>query len=168
MVKLVQLSTALVVAVLLLGGCFGGQDNVLNEVEKTVKTIFESPQLEPNHENKYLSYYLPQTLTIDQEIENNIVLADQDKAYILFYNPNEKMNSKANYETHKKNNIDDLVLSTFSDEDRFGYVQVHQVSEKIYSLTVGIGGVKMTTEAPLKKLNKSAEYMAELVTSISY
>ena len=61
-----------------------------------------------------------------------------------------------------------IVNETYTDDNRFGYVQVEEMEEDNYEVSVGIGGVKMTTTCELKNVSESAQRMMVVVSSVEY
>ncbi|MFT4414953.1 hypothetical protein ACLM5H_13920 [Fredinandcohnia humi] len=162
-VKFLFLGFALVVGLLV--GCSSIEDET-KEALTAVEETFKGKPTETNNTNGNISFYLPSTMKIDEKDENNVIVTKSGQTFILFVNPNEAKNSKVMYEAidAKKFSVD----KTFTDKERFGYVKVFELEEDIYLVSVGIGGVKMTTEAKVSEISESATEMMKVVSSVKY
>ncbi|WP_142255376.1 hypothetical protein [Bacillus sinesaloumensis] len=149
----------------LLSGCASVEDES-KEAITAVENAFKAAPEKANSENGDVSFYLPTTMNIEEKDENNVILQKGDQPFILFVNPNEEASSEVMY-----NEIDSeefIINKTFTDKDRFGYIKAFEKEDKLYLVTVGIGGVKMTTEAKVSELSESATEMMTVVSSVNY
>ncbi|MFS0864504.1 hypothetical protein [Fredinandcohnia sp. 179-A 10B2 NHS] len=150
----------------LLTGCSSIEDET-KETIAAVEETFKGKAEEANSKNEDISFYIPSTMKIEEREENNVIINKDDQTFILFVNPVEPANSDVMYksiESKKKFSVD----KTFTDKERFGYVKVYEIDEKLYLVSVGIGGVKMTTEAKLSEVSESAKEMMTVVSSVKY
>jgi len=151
---------------LILSACTGP---ISEEQEKAKEKALEAFQNEPNQPNEEIAnmkLYVPRGLEVAESDSNNIVFSEEDQLYILFVNPNEDRTSQVLYESTLAS-LDKVRLNEkFEEKDQFGYIIIHDVSEDVYGLTVGIGGVKMSTETTTKNLAKDAEKMMNMVASL--
>lgn len=147
-------------------GCSASIEEEISQAKKQVETAFKSKPIEPNEKAKLFSFYLPGEFELEQELNNNVILKQGRQTFILFVNPKENLNSQLMYETLVKNSSKNMLKSTFIDKERFGYVSVKSVGESLYEISVGIGGIKMTTETKAKNVAKNAEEMMKIVTSV--
>jgi hypothetical protein len=82
-------------------------------------------------------------------------------------NPKEKPSSKAMYESTVQSVKKPVLNETFKSNNRLGYVIISKVDDDVFEVTVGIGGVKLTTETKARSVSESAEKMMEIVSSVS-
>ncbi|MBD8069010.1 hypothetical protein [Bacillus sp. PS06] len=152
----------------LLVGCSASVEEVIEETKQTTAQTFEAEPMEPNQTESTFSYFLPSDMKEETVEENNLILQQGEQLFILFVNPNEEQNSEELYKSTVLESENDLLNETFKDEERFGYVKVESVEEDSYQLSIGIGGVKMTTVTELKKVKDNAEQMMQIVSSVKY
>ncbi len=76
----------------------------------------------------------------------------------LFYNPVEGSDSEVVYNAALSNNKYQY-KKTYKKEGQFGFLLIRELEENLQELTVGIGGVKITTEVKTKHMQKEAETM---------
>lgn len=150
-------------------GLLAGCSSIENETKETIAAVeetFKGKAEETNSKNEDISFYIPSTMKIEEQAENNVIISKGDQTFILFVNPVEPANSDVMYKSieSKKFSVD----KTFKDKDRFGYVKVYEIDEKLYLVSVGIGGIKMTTEAKLSEISESAKEMMTVVSSVKY
>ena len=113
-----------------------------------------------------MKFYLPFGMSIKDESPNNVIIKGKND-YILFYNQNEKEDSKIVYQMSKpEKNL--VVDHTFKNKKQFGYLIVSKVEKDMYEVTVGIGGIKMTTESKEKNISANASKMMRVVKSVQY
>ncbi|MFD1739293.1 hypothetical protein ACFSCX_22690 [Bacillus salitolerans] len=152
---------------MLLAGC-STTEEVLKEVENIAEKEFAESPKGVNAETSSFSYYIPGSMKVNNEINHNIILKEGKQTYILFVNTLEKQNSRVIYETTLSTEEGYLLNQTFEGEERFGFVQVLQIDKKLYEVTVGIGGVKITTETKQRDIIKSTESMMRIANSVRY
>jgi hypothetical protein len=149
-----------------LAGCTGDIGDELEKAKMNVQQAFEKEAETPNQELDFISLYVPFGMTIERTDENNFLLEKGKQMYILFINPNETADSKAVYESTRKGGDEWLLDETFTSDGKFGYVLVASVDEDLYEVTVGIGGIKMTTETSKRHVADYAGSMMETVSSV--
>jgi len=154
-------------SIFLLTACNGNIEKNQEEAIARAQNVFFAGKTEPNHEMDALSLYLPFGMEIDATNPYNILLTKGDHSYILFINPHESLDSQVIYETTIQAAQDLRIQEQFTDEGKFGFIIIQDVDRDRYSLTVGIGGIKITTETDANNLPKEAEMMMKIVSSIT-
>ncbi|MFS1517573.1 hypothetical protein V1503_14210 [Bacillus sp. SCS-151] len=153
---------------LVLFGCNASIEEEITQTKDQMTTLSQSEPSEPNKSNEQFSYFLPDNMRIeDDESLNNIVFIEGKQQYILFVNPQEDVKSKVLYEDIKKSSGDNIIDETIESDEDFTYTVVNQTEDKSYEVTVGIGGVKMTTVTKANAISESAEKMLNIVKSVS-
>ncbi|MFG6121204.1 MULTISPECIES: hypothetical protein [Thalassobacillus] len=155
---------------LMLTGCsmFLSEEDAIADTRETAETSFNQNEMETNHEADSFSLYLPESMKVSEESQSNLILKEGEQTFILFYNPKEERTSKLNYEAASEKD-EHLLLESFEDEDRFGYVRVLPANEEEeYELQVGVGGVKVTTFSKKESIKKDTEKMMKIANSIAY
>lgn len=146
--------------------------SIEDATQKSVDTFeetFKAQSLDTSEDTDIFAYHLPTGFTIDSESENNIVLTEDEQTYLLFVNPFEPKDSEVLYDSTKVNFSDLLVDHTITDEGRLGYLLVSPVDgeeEELYEVTVGLGGVKMTTVTETGNMEASTKSMMEIISSV--
>ncbi|MEH7238968.1 hypothetical protein [Bacillus sp. JJ1562] len=164
-----KLGKVLFLALLLIVGLLSGCASVEDESKETVtsvETAFKAQPEKTNSENGEVSFYLPSTMKIENKDEYNVILQKGDQAFILFINPIEERTSDVLYKEIAAKEF--VVDQSFTDKERYGYVKAFENKDKLYFVTVGIGGVKMTTEVKVSEMSESASEMMEIVSSVQY
>ena len=155
----------LLLTVGLLTGCASVED-VSKETVTSVETAFKAQPEKTNSENGEVSFYLPSTMKIEKKDENNVILQKGNQTFILFVNPIEERSSDVEYKSIAAEKF--AVDETYTDNERYGYVKAFEIEDKLYLVTVGIGGIKMTTEVKLAEMSESASEMMKIVSSVQY
>lgn len=156
-------------SILLLSGCSLTFEDASKETLKAVEESLGEEQKEANKVSEQFSYYLPPEYEVDSAATNNIVLTRKEQTYILFINPFEPDDSKVIYESTLEGYDSPEVEETFSENGEFGYVIIDRLDdekEEFYEITVGVGGVKMTTVTDPDNMEKSADTMMDIVSSV--
>lgn len=149
----------------LLAGCASIEDES-KETVAAVEDVFKAQPEKTNSENGDVSFYLPSTMEIEEKDENNVILQNGNQTFILFVNPNEERTSDVLYNSVDAKEF--AIDKTYTDKERFGYVKAFEIEDKLYLVTVGIGGVKMTTETKVSDISESATEMMQIVSSVKY
>lgn len=136
-------------------------------IDQSKKTFTSKPS-SVNEENGAIKYHLPEGYEVESAENNNLLFKRDDQQYILFVNENEKENSTVFYDSLLDQYENPIVEETFKDKDRFGYVLVDKLEDEKYEVSVGIGGVKMTTHTAPRGVADAAEQMMEIVSSVKY
>ncbi|MCA1319922.1 hypothetical protein LC085_08340 [Bacillus tianshenii] len=154
-------------SILFLSGCSLSFEDASKETLKAVEESLSEEKKEANEASDQFSYYLPPEYEVDSAATNNIVLTHKEQTYILFINPFEPDDSKVIYESTLEGYESPEVEETFSKDGEFGYVIIDRLEkEEFYEITVGVGGVKMTTVTDPDNMEKSADTMMEIVSSV--
>ncbi|MFD2926262.1 hypothetical protein [Halobacillus naozhouensis] len=160
-----------IVLAMLLGGCnfMLSEKEAISQTKEASLKAFEQESMEPNYDGQALSMYLPGSMEVKQQANNNIVMTEgNEQTYILFYNSMESQASRLNYKA--ASTIDkSLLFQSYKDEDRFSYVRVLPLNkEEEYELQVSVGGVKITTYTEKGELVSDSEKMMEIANSVQY
>ncbi|MBS4200043.1 hypothetical protein KHA93_10285 [Bacillus sp. FJAT-49732] len=165
--KKMVVSALIILSVFIIAACGKSIDKEKIKAEENVEKAFQEKPADTNEEIQSITFNLPAGFTIKDESPNNIILEKGDQTYILFYNPNEESNSKALYDGVVDHANKVIVNKTFSDKERFGYLVINEMDKNMYEVTVGIGGIKATSESDLKSLATDAEALMNIVNSTS-
>lgn len=149
-----------------LAGCTLSQKDMAEQTKKNVQEVFAAKPPEPSHKAGKFRFYLPDTYKISSQKATNILLTENSQTYILFINTNEKPKSKVLYNALKSQYKNKALTKTLSDKNRFGFAVADKLKNNRYEITVGIGGVKLTTEADSSKIPDSAKKMMQIAASI--
>ncbi|MFJ7753458.1 hypothetical protein ACQKGI_08050 [Peribacillus muralis] len=163
------LSKKIFLMLLLLGGLIVGCSGIERQTEKAVRAAeiaFRDDDKQPNAEAGLIRVYLPTGFKVEEEHDNNLIIKQADKAYLLFVNPNEKEDSSVLFLAIKKQAGQYLILQSFQNDDKFGFVSIKESGKEKYELAVGIGGVKLTTETDKDRLKNDAKQMMEVISSV--
>ncbi|RCW62668.1 hypothetical protein [Saliterribacillus persicus] len=142
-------------------------EEVIQEIETDTEEVFLEEQLETNYEAENFSLFLPAEFEVEEESISNLILKKENQTYILFYNALETATSRLNFEAASQMESP-LLLTSFSDDERFGYIKIAQLEEKEYQLEIGVGGVKITTISEKNRLENDALEMMQMANSIAY
>ncbi|MGE7758846.1 hypothetical protein [Peribacillus sp. NPDC097895] len=141
-------------------------DRQTKKAEKAAELAFRNDEKQPNIEAGLIQVYLPKDFKVVEEHDNNLILQKGDKIYILFVNPNEKEDSSVLFLAIKEQDDQYVVLHSFQNDDKFGFISIKESPKEKYELAVGIGGVKLTTETDKDHLKTDAKQMMEVVSSV--
>lgn len=157
------------VAFLMLFGCSVSESDVLSQSENTAYEMFVNENtVETNHEAKQFRFYLPSGFEIESESDNNVLITKGKQSYILFVNPLESKESQTVFESTIMNKENNVLKKTFVENNEFGFIYIRSIEGKQYEVSVGVGGVKMTTQTNGKELAESTETMMQIVKSVEY
>jgi len=140
------------------------EDALDSAIKSAERTFYSNEEVKTNEQTTTFDFYLPSSLSIEEESENNVILSDGNQHYIIFYNDLESPKSKINYKSAKDS--DSLAYESFEDEERFGYLQVIAGTDENYQIQAGIGGVKITTYTSKKDMAGKAEELMKIARSI--
>jgi hypothetical protein len=152
----------------LITGCSTSIKEQEKDTVKDVSRAFTNQSETAKKESKQLRFYLPFGMSIKKESPNNVIIKKGGQDYILFYNQKEDEKSQEVYKISKPVAEGILVDKEFTSKKRFGYLLISKVKENLYEITVGIGGIKMTTETTLKNIANDAGKMMKIVSSVKY
>ncbi|MEC5421890.1 hypothetical protein QGM71_00090 [Virgibacillus sp. C22-A2] len=142
------------------------EEEALIDAKKMAEDIFVNNEpIETNYELNNMAFYLPGSVEVTDEVDSNIILSDSDRTYIVFYNKIENPLSKLNYSTAQSPNA--LLLESFSNDKKFGYIRILPDEEREYELQVGVGGVKVTTFTTKMKMDDDARELMKVARSIA-
>lgn len=147
----------------LLVGCQASIEQEEDKAKSLVRKEMKEKPKSPNNQSEQLAFYLPFKMEIEEETTNNLIFKKRSRTYVLFYNPYEQEDSTVLYDAAKKQA---RLSHTYLENDKFGYLLIHEVAGKgTFQVTVGIGGIKMTTETDTRHVAKDAQMMMEIVSS---
>jgi len=155
----------LMMAAFLMAACSASFENEQKETEKAVMKAFQEQSKKINKENRDIQYYLPFGFEIEEETPNNILLKNGSKSYILFYNQKEDAKSKVVYNaTIQQKEYD--IKETFRHDQKFGFLLIQRQNDDLNELTVGVGGVKVTSMVKTSSLKNEAAIMMSIANSV--
>ncbi|MFD2046365.1 hypothetical protein ACFSTA_10705 [Ornithinibacillus salinisoli] len=144
---------------------YESEDMIIEDVSRVAENSFhEHTEIETTFEATSFSFYLPEGLEVDEEDASNVILHSGEQTYIIFYNQFEEPTSELNYNNAKTDQA--VLLESFEDEEKFGYIRVIPKEEKAYELQIGIGGVKITTITSTSKIEEDTEELMKTARSI--
>ncbi len=152
--------------VLLLSACSASLKEEQKAAKDAVNEAFKDTPKEVNNKNEDISFYLPFGVEVKEKSPNNIILKNGSKTYILFYNQHEGPESKVVYEATMKQKDYDL-NETFEKDQHFGFLLIKNTDKKMNEMTIGVGGVKITSQSKTKQLSSDAAIMSEIVNSVT-
>ncbi|MEH7886037.1 hypothetical protein V7654_17190 [Bacillus sp. JJ1609] len=164
MIKFIRSFGLIIIGVFLLGACSASFSDDKKAADEAVGSVFESKPEKTNNSTKDIEYHMPFGIEVEDESPNNILLKNESRTYILFYNQHEREDSKVVYESTMKQQKKWDVNETYNKGGKFGYMLVKKLKEDRYQLIVGIGGVKLTTETD--NIKKDAEAMMTIANSV--
>ncbi|RSK28213.1 hypothetical protein EJF36_15700 [Bacillus sp. HMF5848] len=163
-----RLLVSLIFMITILTGCSLPVDEAAEEAYETFEEIITAEPEETNFENDVLKAYIPKDFTTEEESENNIILSDSSITAVLFVNPHEDLLSQVAYETLMDSEEDPLYVKTMEQDDMFSYIVITEADKSLYDVTVGIGGVKLSTQMKARKITGYADEFATIVRSVTY
>jgi hypothetical protein len=166
MTRLVKGALLLMATVLFLSACSANVKEEQKLTNDKVVAAFNAAPKKANEKNKDIEFYLPFGYEINEETTNNIMLKNGSKTYILFYNQQEGTNSEIVYNATTNTKQTFQYNKTLKKDDQFGYLLIRKLDDKLQEVTVGIGGVKVTTKTKLKSMKTDAEIMMQIAKSV--
>jgi len=151
---------------LFLSACSSDVEKEKSDVLKAAEQAFMATPEETNSESGELAFYLPSSYQIQEEADYNITIENKGDLILLFSNPNEGATSTLVSEQIEQNKDDYIEYVKFEKEDKVGFVAIKEISEDQYELTVGVGGVKITTQTATKRLADYAEQFMKMANSV--
>lgn len=149
----------------LLSACSKNFDTEQKEAQLAAEKAFQEDPEEANQSDEFIEYYLPFGFEIVEANPNNILLKNGSKNYILFYNQQEEANSEVVYNATVQQ-IEYDINKTFKDKDKFGFMLLKKLDDDTNELTVGFGGVKVTSEVKTSNLKTEASTMMTIANSV--
>ncbi|WP_147532654.1 hypothetical protein [Bacillus marasmi] len=165
MTRLLKGALLLIMSVVLLSACSANVEDAYKATDEKISDAFNSTPKKVNNKNKDVHFYAPFGFEIKEKKQNNVLLKNGSKTYILFYNQHEGTDSEVVYNATLSDKKFDY-KKTYQKGDKFGYCLIRDLGEDMQELTVGIGGVKLTTETKTKSMKNDAEYMMQIVNSV--
>ncbi|MFC0015587.1 MULTISPECIES: hypothetical protein [Allobacillus] len=154
-----------VLSLLMVAACSPSEEEAYSDAKSKVKEAVLADQVkEPNKELENFSLYKPEDMSIIEQGPTNVIFQEDDQPYVLFINEFEEPNSKYLYNQLPEE--DEVYLSTIESTDAFSYILIQKREENEYELSVGIGGIKMTTMTDLDHLSNESKRMIEIIRSI--
>ncbi len=166
MTRLIKGALLLMATVLLLSACSANVKEEQKATNDKVTAAFNAAPKKANKKNKDIQFYLPFGYEINEETPNNIMLKNGAKTYILFYNQQEATNSEIVYNATINTKQKFQYNKTLKKDDLFGYLLIRELDDKLQEVTVGVGGVKVTTKTKLKSMKTDAEIMMQIAKSV--
>ncbi|WP_066311117.1 hypothetical protein [Bacillus sp. FJAT-29814] len=133
---------------------------------KTVRTTFQEKAKKPNKKSGNIHFYIPFGYEIDETAPNNIILKNGSKTYILFVNPQEKAASEVVYKSTVEQYEKLDVNEKFTGRQELGFLTIKQLEDNLNEVTVGIGGVKLTSQVKTSNLESEAKVMMQIAKSV--
>lgn len=146
--------------------CSADIDKEKSAAIESAKQSFEKKPKKPNEKSKGTELYVASGYKIKQEEEHNIILEKKNNPVLIFINPNETYDSQSNSDAIEKKKDDYIGYEKFEKKNRSGFIAVKELEDKKYELTIGVGGVKLTTHSSTKDLSTYAKEMMEIAASI--
>ncbi|WP_099158809.1 hypothetical protein [Virgibacillus ndiopensis] len=152
---------------IVLSGCsMKSEEEALKDAKEIALESFNNKEkIDPNHKLESFALYLPDELEVKEESKSNVILEDGDQTYIVFYNNLEEPTSQLSFESAKRKEA--LVMESFNDNDKFGYIRIMPNKGDGYEMQVGVGGVKITTYTSKGKMDNDANNLMKISRSIA-
>ncbi|MBY6053290.1 hypothetical protein [Cytobacillus firmus] len=156
----------LFISFILLSACSASLEEEQTAAKNAAEEAFNQSPEKTNHKFEDIEYYLPFGYEVEEASPNNIILKNGSKRYILFYNQHEDSDSKIVYDATLKQKDEFEVKETFTKEGHNGFLLINSVKKDEHELVVGIGGVKLSTQAKTRNLSSDAAAMMEIANSV--
>ncbi|MCS0671133.1 hypothetical protein [Cytobacillus firmus] len=156
----------LFISFILLSACSASLEEEQTAAKNAAEEAFNLSPEKTNHEFEDIEYYLPFGYEVEEESPNNIILKNGSKRYILFYNQHEGPDSKVVYDATLKQKDEYEVKETFTKDGHNGFLLINRGKKDEHELVVGIGGVKLSTQAATRNLSSEAAAMMEIANSV--
>lgn len=166
LIGLVSIATVIML-ILFWNGFFTTEEKAIQNAKSAAQNAFQTDEIPITKELEEISLYLPESMDIVSNSENNLILKEDEQNFILFYNPFEALDSDTFYKVAKEAK-DIAFIESFSIQERFGYIRVIPLDDENYELQIGVGGVKMTTDTTKRSMKHDATMMMKVVRSIAY
>ncbi|WP_042146453.1 hypothetical protein [Paucisalibacillus sp. EB02] len=168
MPKLTYIASSLLLIFIIVISVFSYQsdESIIVQAGETADETFYSEDIpEDNYQGEHFSFFLPETMEVEEVDNFNAILENGDKTIIIFYNTLEGNLSKLNYEAAKTD--DAILFESFEDDNKFGYIRVlPSETEGENELQIGVGGVKVTVFTTKSEVIKDAEDLMNIALSI--
>ncbi|WP_164668327.1 hypothetical protein [Virgibacillus doumboii] len=165
---IIVIVSSILIAVLSLTGVQTEEEAVQDAITAAKKVFNSNEKIEVNHSKGSFSMYLPDSLEVTEHDASNVILKNGDQTYIVFYNSLEDPLSKLGYKSVASKSESALLLETYEDEDKFGYIRILENDEgESYELQIGVGGVKVTTYTSKAALENDSKNLMKMARSIA-
>ena len=151
----------------LVSGCSASKEDTIQRTYQIFADSFQEQAKETNETTNQLSLYLPRGVEIKDEADYNLFLKKGEEIYLLFFNPQEPLNSKVNADRDKEANEGSLLFETIEHEGKLGYISIVEESGE-WELIAGIGGAKITTRTDKKHATEAMDIMVKILHSLHY
>jgi hypothetical protein len=154
--------------IITLVGCSATVADQTEDGIQAAKEAFQEEPAKPNEQVGNVQLFVPGGFSIQEESdETNIILKDNNEAYVLFINPNENLDSQLFYDLLLAEK-EDVILAekTFQQKGRFGFVAILPSGEDQYEIMVSNGGYKLTTISDERNIDDNMEKMMKVVRSV--
>ena len=169
MIDKIKYFSIIALFVFVLSACSVSESDAIAQSNKIAEETFIGVETnDADQKTNSFSYYLPSGFKVESESENNLLISKGKQTFILFVNPLEASDSKVVYESTVANNESKVLEKTFEDKGRFGFLYVRSLEKDLYEVSVGVGGVKMTTHTDTKNMVESVQSMMQVVESVKY
>ncbi|MBB5172788.1 hypothetical protein [Texcoconibacillus texcoconensis] len=159
---------------LLLVGCSVSEEEVIDYAEGMFAEKVETEPAEQNTETDNFDLYLPSFATINEEDENNLLIEERNRMYVLF--ADEYMDMPKDIGGLKeKLNIEDepliLEMENFDGGDTFLFIKPYDHGEgddedsENYEVVIGFNEMKISSILPISDLAEGTEEMFDIVRS---
>lgn len=162
----INMFVLLSVLMLFVYGCSADINEEKSKVVEVAQQAFAQEAEATNSESGETDFYLPSGYQIEEEDEYNITLNHNGDTILLFINPNEAAASTLQLDLIEQISEQYIEFAKFEEEDKIGYVALKEIDENTYELTVGIGGVKITTQTETDRLADYSEQLMKIANSI--
>ncbi|WP_047981553.1 hypothetical protein [Ornithinibacillus contaminans] len=147
---------------------YKSDDTIIQQAEETARdTFFHEDVPTENYQGEFFSFYLPANMEVEEVDANNAILQSGDQTFLVFYNTLEDRNSTLNYNAAQ--NDEAVLLESFSDEEKFGYIRLLPSDENhdVYEIQIGVGGVKITTFSQKSEIIVETENLMKTALSLA-
>ncbi|KON86700.1 hypothetical protein AF332_07765 [Sporosarcina globispora] len=156
----------LFISFILLSACSASLEEEQTAAKNAAEEAFNQSPEETNHKFEDIEYYLPFGMEVEEESPNNVILKNGSRRYILFYNQHEGPDSKVVYDATLKQKDEYEFNETFTKDGHNGFLLINSGKEDEHELVVGIGGVKLSTQAKTRNLSSDTAAMMEIANSV--
>ncbi|WP_172371062.1 hypothetical protein [Sporosarcina jiandibaonis] len=156
-----------IVSVFFLAACGKSLEVRIGEGLRSAEKVFYENNKVANEQIDGVKFYKPSEFTIKEGSDSqNIILTTKKDTFILFNNPNEKMDSRLFYDLLKADDTKKIIdEKTFTDGDIFGFAAVVENNDTV-ELIASVGGTKITTLAKKRDVASHLTVMMEILRSI--
>jgi hypothetical protein len=144
---------------------YESEESVIVQAGETAEKTFFSEEIpEDNYQGEHFSFYLPNHMEVEEVDNFNAIIEYGDQTLIVFYNTLEDDLSQLNFNAAKTD--DAVLLETFTDDEKFGYIRLLPEGKDDYEIQVSVGGVKVTTYTTKSEVITDSENLMKMALSI--